>query len=179
MSTSLGIALGALGSVAINTGNNLQSLGMAKLEKAAAEARAAKCRVQTLATISASGLESGEAISAMAACAALERQPGDDDSVSGDGAPEEPAEELDTCQSPIWVVGTVVFISGSLLNFAAFAFAPQSILASLEGIQFVTNVLFGKFVLNSTVRPGLGRLIICDGDLQRQFDNPVVLSCGG
>jgi hypothetical protein len=40
----------------------------------------------------------------------------------------------------------VVFVTGSLLNFAAFAFAPQSILASLEGIQFVTNVAFGKCV---------------------------------
>ena len=30
--TVLGIALGSLGSVAINTGNNVQSLGMAQLE---------------------------------------------------------------------------------------------------------------------------------------------------
>ena len=61
--------------------------------------------------------------------------------------------EIDSCESPVWVVGTVIFISGSLLNFAAFAFAPQSILASLEGIQFVTNVLFGQFVLGSTITP--------------------------
>jgi hypothetical protein len=30
--TGLGIALGSLGSIAINTGNNLQSLGMCQLE---------------------------------------------------------------------------------------------------------------------------------------------------
>jgi len=29
---AIGIALGSLGSIAINTGNNLQSLGMAQLE---------------------------------------------------------------------------------------------------------------------------------------------------
>jgi len=45
--------------------------------------------------------------------------------------------EIDTCESPVWIVGTVIFISGSILNFVAFAFAPQSILASLEGIQVI------------------------------------------
>ena len=44
-------------------------------------------------------------------------------------------EELDSCESPIWIFGTTVFLTGSVLNFVAFAFAPQSILASLEGIQ--------------------------------------------
>lgn len=64
-----------------------------------------------------------------------------------------PEEEIDTCQSVVWVVGTVIFITGSLLNFVAFAFAPQSILASLEGIQFVTNVAFGKCILGSHITP--------------------------
>jgi uncharacterized membrane protein YjjP (DUF1212 family) len=35
-----------------------------------------------------------------------------------------------------------VFIVGSLLNFTAFAFAPQSVLASLEGIQVGALNLF-------------------------------------
>jgi hypothetical protein len=56
-----------------------------------------------------------------------------------------------SCKSTTWVIGTVIFVSGSLLNFAAFAFAPQSILASLEGIQFVTNVAFGKCVMNKKI----------------------------
>jgi hypothetical protein len=60
-------------------------------------------------------------------------------------------EEIDTCKSPVWVIGTTIFITGSLLNFVAFAFAPQSILASLEGIQFVTNVAFGRCILGSHI----------------------------
>lgn len=49
------------------------------------------------------------------------------------------------------IIGTVTFVAGSLLTFAAFAFAPQTILASIEGVQFVTNVLFGKFVLGMEI----------------------------
>ena len=55
------------------------------------------------------------------------------------------------------VVGTTVFIVGSLLNFTAFAFAPQSVLASLEGIQVGALNLFrfcffGCFFLSSCIR---------------------------
>jgi len=63
---------------------------------------------------------------------------------SGDSHREE---EIDTCESPVWIVGTVIFVSGSILNFVAFAFAPQSILASLEGIQvivFVFAIIFSE-----------------------------------
>ena len=98
----VGITLGVLGSVFINTGNNLQSLGMAQLEvryhKLAAEEEGNK------------------------------KCDGKDEDEAGDG-------EIDTCESPTWVIGTVIFVTGALLNFAAFAFAPQSILAALEGIQ--------------------------------------------
>ena len=53
--------------------------------------------------------------------------------------------------SKTWVVGTIIFVTGSLLNFASYAFAAQSMLASLESIQFVTNLLFGRFMLGATV----------------------------
>ena len=43
-------------------------------------------------------------------------------------------------------VGTICFVSASLINFLAFAFAPASILAPLESLQFVSNLLFAKFV---------------------------------
>lgn len=133
----LGIALGTLGSIAINAGNNLQSYGMAQLE----------------AKIHAESLESDEEakVGEKADGGALAKDGGDglkeglgaDDGVS-------PA-EIDTCQSTTWIVGTTIFVSGSLLNFAAFAFAPQSVLASLEGIQFVTNVMFGRLVLGKDI----------------------------
>ena len=36
-------------------------------------------------------------------------------------------------------------------NLHRYGFAEQSLLASLEGIQFVTNLFFGRFVLGTTV----------------------------
>jgi uncharacterized membrane protein len=59
--------------------------------------------------------------------------------------------DINSCASPMWVCGTIIFVTGALVNFSAFAFAPQSIVASLAGIQFVTNVCFGRWVLGSNV----------------------------
>ncbi|GMI14166.1 hypothetical protein TrLO_g5423 [Triparma laevis f. longispina] len=106
----LGIVFGLLGSICINTGNNIQSLGMHKL------ARAEKKRKQEK----------------------TEEDPED-------------YEAPPPSSSLIWCIGTLVFVSGSLLNFASYAFAPQSMLASLESVQFVTNILFGKFLLKANV----------------------------
>lgn len=44
------------------------------------------------------------------------------------------------------LIGTTIFIIGNLFNFAAFGFAAQSLLASLESIQFVSNILFVRYV---------------------------------
>jgi hypothetical protein len=41
----------------------------------------------------------------------------------------------------MWIA-RVVFISAAIANFAAFGFAPSSVLAPLEGIQFVSNYVF-------------------------------------
>lgn len=87
----LGIIVGVAGSVAINMGNNLQSLGMQQLEE--------------------ESWRNGEE-------GPVSRPPSD---------------------SKTWVIGTVVFVSGSLLNFGSYSLAPQSLLASLEAIQ-VLNI---------------------------------------
>ena len=94
----VGIALGVVGSVAINLGNNLQALGMTRLE-----IKKATAHLEELAN----------------------------------GAPPDDTtnDVIDARESPVWIFGTATFITGSLLTFAAFAFAPQSILASIEGIQ--------------------------------------------
>ena len=49
-----------------------------------------------------------------------------------------------TGSNKVFVIGTVIFISTSILNFAAFSLAPASLLAPLESLQFVTNLIFGK-----------------------------------
>jgi len=99
MGVALGIFLGLAGSLLINTGNNMQSLGMHQADI--------------------------------------------------DGGQDEL--EPDLCKNTIWVIGTVVFISGALLNFASYGFAPQSTLASLESIQFVSNLFFGWYLLDKKI----------------------------
>ena len=49
-------------------------------------------------------------------------------------------------KSKLWMWGMVIFIIFSLINFAALALAPASILTPLESIQFVTNIFYNKFV---------------------------------
>lgn len=125
MSTGLGIAAGLAGSVAINTGNNLQSLGMHQLEVSKWE------------------------------------------EAEKNGTPKPNVDDLDSCESRTWIIGTTVFVTGSLLNFASYGLANQSLLASLEAIQFVTNVFFGKFALGKEVTPKmyLGTCITVGGTI--------------
>lgn len=93
----LGIALGCVGSISINIGNNLQAKGHAQL--AAAKA--------------------------------------------GDAA---------AGQQPNWLaLGTIVFVLASLIQFVAFAFAPASVVAPLESLQFVANIAFAKLVNRQTI----------------------------
>jgi len=51
----------------------------------------------------------------------------------------------------LFYLGTALFVSGSLLTFASFGFAAQSLLASLEGVQFVSNVVFAKLIRKQPV----------------------------
>ena len=56
-------------------------------------------------------------------------------------------EKIEPSESRVWKIGTVIFVSGSLLNFTSYGFAAQQLLASLEAIQFVSNVVFQRFIL--------------------------------
>jgi hypothetical protein len=51
----------------------------------------------------------------------------------------------------IWRIGMTIFVVGSLVNFASFAFAAQSLLACLGTVQFISNVAFAKLILNETL----------------------------
>lgn len=42
-----------------------------------------------------------------------------------------------------WWRGLAIFVVSAIANFVAFAFAPASVLAPLEGAQFVTNFFYG------------------------------------
>ena len=46
----------------------------------------------------------------------------------------------------LWGIGTVTFVVSSVMTFVAFGFAAQSLLASLESVQFISNIAFAKLV---------------------------------
>jgi len=50
----------------------------------------------------------------------------------------------------IWA-GTATFLLGSVINFVAFVFAAAAVLAPLEAIQFVSNLLFARYVTKAVV----------------------------
>ena len=57
-------------------------------------------------------------------------------------------------------IGTTSFIVGNLLIFAAFGFAAQSLLASLESVQFISNVFFARYLHKEVITR---RLVISTG----------------
>jgi len=59
---------------------------------------------------------------------------------------KQPGADKDPCSSRTWIIGLSLFIGGSLGNMVAMAFASATILVPLESSQFVTNVLFSKYV---------------------------------
>ena len=48
--------------------------------------------------------------------------------------------------SKVWIIGLTIFISFSLINFAALALAPASVLTPIESIQFVNNIVWNRAV---------------------------------
>ena len=74
----------------------------------------------------------------------------------GDGAmrhppPRQPPPAASRRPKRIWIAGTVTFIVGSVINFVAFVFAAAAVLAPLEAVQFVSNLLFARFVCKKRV----------------------------
>ncbi len=51
----------------------------------------------------------------------------------------------------VWVPGAILFLLSSLSTFAAFNFAPASLVASLQSVQFVSHLVFTKTVHNLPV----------------------------
>ncbi|KAF4668045.1 NIPA-like protein 3 [Perkinsus chesapeaki] len=59
-------------------------------------------------------------------------------------------------------VGLLLFCIGSILTFSSFALAPQSLLAGVSAVQFVSNLLFARFLLGEkfTISNITGTVII-------------------
>jgi magnesium transporter len=55
-----------------------------------------------------------------------------------------------------WRLGAFLFAAGSVINFLSLSMAAQSLLATLGGVQFVSNIFFAKCILGEKVtRKGL------------------------
>jgi magnesium transporter len=113
----VGVVLVLLGSIGQNLGNNLVSVAHSSMHD---EEDGSK-----LDAIKEDATEKGE---------------------GGEGDAEKKEEEEDWMTKNLWLVGTCIFVGGSLMTFVAFGFDAQSLLASLESVQFVSNIVFAKLV---------------------------------
>ena len=119
---AVGVVLVLCGSVGNNLGNALVALAHKRSQQAEQQQQSQQRDGAAAAAAVATGLETGNPL-----------QP----------TPSSPPQS-ERCS--LRTVGTLVFVVGSLLTFAAFGFAAQSLLASLESIQFVSNVVFMRYV---------------------------------
>lgn len=125
----LGVALVLIGSVGNNLGNNLVSMGHrvehVKETKPSSVLPATQNNDMSLTT------------------------DGTQSNIPGGNGPDEEEEEEEEedpgCIS--WrTLGVIVFVLGNIINFGSFAFGSQAVVASLDSIQFVSNVAFAKFI---------------------------------
>ena len=167
----LGITLGLLGSILINTGNNIQSLGLKRLQNQEISPEETDTVVLKKRNRSPSlpslpkwrnspqrpsnreppKRQSLPWLSPVPASKTAPSNKSNDIDEESEFHVVKLARKTSPVHSMTWVIGTIIFVSGSLLNFASYAFAAQSMLASLESIQFVTNLLFGKFMLGAHI----------------------------
>lgn len=170
----LGITLGLLGSIAINTGNNIQSLGLKRNQSRHDKVSPSPTKQSNETVLDKDEHQPKKQSLPWLSPKGVKTAPYDND--------DEFSVVTVAKQSPLlsmtWVVGTVIFVTGSLLNFASYAFAAQSMLASLESVQFVTNLLFGKFMLGARVTQTMlaGTLLTVTGTVMAvQFSSRVTI----
>eukprot|EP00217_Crustomastix_stigmatica_P011127 CAMPEP_0183801924 /NCGR_PEP_ID=MMETSP0803_2-20130417/29086_1 /TAXON_ID=195967 /ORGANISM="Crustomastix stigmata, Strain CCMP3273" /LENGTH=341 /DNA_ID=CAMNT_0026046655 /DNA_START=62 /DNA_END=1084 /DNA_ORIENTATION=- len=51
----------------------------------------------------------------------------------------------------VWQVGLGTFVTGTSVNFIALGLAAQSLVAGMNSVQFVSNVVFAKYILGEKV----------------------------
>lgn len=76
-----------------------------------------------------------------------------------------PTERPRVSSMPLWVSGFAMFILGTAMSFGAFKFAAQSLLSGLSSVQFLSQVIFSRFVLHEIIEQFayLGVLFIIAG----------------
>jgi hypothetical protein len=145
----IGVVLVLFGTVGQNLGNNLASLAH-HLNTASEHAD----NSGELEAINKGGDEKGSG---------AEKGGGVDDAIPK----KSDADEGSFWKRHLWLVGTCTFCLGSVMNFVSFGYAAQSLLASLQSIQFVSNMIFAKVVHNEDVTwtMALATFAICCGNV--------------
>lgn len=62
-----------------------------------------------------------------------------------------PEERPRLTRLPMWTSGFTMFILGTAMSFGAFRFAAQSLLSGLASVQFLSQVVFSRFVLHEKI----------------------------
>jgi hypothetical protein len=158
----LGVVLVLLGSIGQNLGNNLMSLGHEQ-QRQIDQQQSMKVTKDEMgksaASVYAVDAESCENKSADSHGDGKAKATTDNNNTTTTDAEglamtkkkEGESEDNEEEKGTVWFIGTVMFFFGSMSTFAAFGFAAASLLAALESIQFVTNIVFAKTVHNETI----------------------------
>ena len=161
----VGIALVILGSLGMNLGNNLMVLGHEQhrqIQQEIKDAEQASNREKYAVT---EDIEEGKALeggSAKQDETVDAPPPSKAGSVENTAQREKGPKEK---KGTVWLPGALLFLVSSLAIFAAFNFAPASLVAALESVQFVSHLWFTKTVHNLpvTTRMKLGTAGIVAG----------------
>lgn len=152
----LGAILVLIGTIGQNLGNNIVSVAHAnrhkeeEAEREEREASESSARKSVLRN-SMKSLEEGQSGSQAVDIGALEGDGIDqklirDDAEGSDNDAEEERKNDSCWNRNLWAIGSTIFVLGSLTNFVSFGYAAQSLLASLQSVQFVSNMVFAKIV---------------------------------
>ena len=172
----VGVVLVLAGSLGQNLGNNIVSLAHAKKkESIKTQSSGDSVKLQGGVGKGAAYAPDDDSLAKMAEIerdmekndAAAEKDGGAAATTATAAAADDSSATEQAAHTAMWYLGTGAFVVGSLSTFAAFGFAAQSLLAALESIQFVSNVVFAKYVHGEaiTTRMMLATLSIVGGNV--------------
>jgi uncharacterized membrane protein len=58
-----------------------------------------------------------------------------------------PSQRRRLSHTPLWLLGLFVFLSSNVTGFFSYRYAAQSVLAGLSSLQFLSHVVFARFIL--------------------------------
>lgn len=144
---SIGVLINILGSLSINLGNNLQSSGHRAHKKNTEHEIVSEKEIKIVEESNEGGYyvkEETDFIWALLDCsggqsgrALIKKLP------HIEPLPHK-VKSSKTCNN--WLIGTCFFLLGTIAVFVSYSFAPQSLIAPLGSVQFVSNIFFARWI---------------------------------